>query len=96
MKSFVKVALVTLALAGGSLAVGMPAQAADHVEFSLGNIAFGYSDGYWDQSRHWHAWRKHSDAVAFRQANADHYYARKHTADKAKGWRDSDRYWEHH
>lgn len=60
-----------------------------------GDVAFGYSDGYWDHEHHWHAWQNRDDSARFRAANHDHYYDRPHTSDKDQGWHDNDQYWQH-
>jgi hypothetical protein len=41
-------------------------------------------------------WENKDAADRFRTGNKDHYYDRKHDSAPAAGWRDSDRYWEHH
>jgi len=85
-----------IALVGGSLAVGLPAVAANsRVEAGRAGIAFGYSDGYWDQNHHWHKWRDQRQAAEFRKEHRDHYYTRKHDADRNHGWRDKDMWWHH-
>jgi hypothetical protein len=98
MRSTIGVAFVALAVAGGSLAPGLPA-AADSVTITAtlpAGIAFGYSDGYWDQSHHWHAWRNRQEAEAFREHDRAHYYAWKHDRDPDKGWHDHDMWWHRH
>ncbi len=99
MKHIVKGALIALALAGAPVVASIPASAAA-VDFSisLGNAAFGYSDGYWDRDHNWHAWRNKSEAQYYRTHNADHYVAARHDKDrkdKDKGWR-NDRWWDNH
>lgn len=48
-------ALVAALLAAGSLTpLATTAHAAVSVQFDSGNVAFGYSDGYWDRSHQWH------------------------------------------
>lgn len=59
------------------------------------DVAFGYSDGYWDREHHWHAWQNRDDETRFRAANHDHYYDRPHNADRDQGWHNNDQYWEH-
>jgi hypothetical protein len=54
------------------------------------------SDGYWDRSHTWHNWENKDAADRFRTENKSHSYDGKHDGDPAAGWRDSDRYWEHH
>ncbi len=97
MQRIVKAALVTLALAGGSLAIGAPAMA-DSVAVGVGpgGIAFGFNDGYWDREHHWHAWENAAAATRWREANREHFFAWKHDRDKDMGWRESDRYWDRH
>ena len=100
MKTTLKAALVSLALAGGTLALGaqMAPAMADSVTVGVGNggIAFGYSDGYWDRAHSWHAWRDEREAARWREENREHYYAWKHDRDHDHGWRDRDRYWDRH
>ena len=91
-------AIAALALAAAPMATTSPAAAAENLSVSVtsGNIAFGYSDGYWDQTHQWHRWHGRDEAQAWRQHNAAHYYDRRHDADKDAGWRGSDRWWNHH
>jgi hypothetical protein len=97
MKLSLKIAAIGLCLAGGAVATGMPALAADvSVGVNAGGIAFGYSDGYWDRGHNWHAWENEQAAAKFRAENHEHYYERKHDADKDKGWRESDHWWDKH
>lgn len=72
-----------LAVLGSALAISN-ANAAVTVGFDIGNVAIGYTDGYYDQAHHWHRWRHHADLDAFRAAHADMYH----------GWRHNDRH--HH
>jgi hypothetical protein len=83
-------------LAGASLAVSTPAKADNvTVQVNPGGIAFGYSDGYWDQSHQWHAWENAQAAARYRDEHKDHYYAWRHDRDHDKGWRDNDTWWHH-
>jgi len=95
MGKSIKAALAVLALAAGAFAI-LPA-AAQNVTVGVGpgGIAFGYSDGYWDQGHRWHAWASAEEAARWRAANRAHYYAWRHDRDKGEGWRENDRYWEH-
>jgi len=84
-------------LAGGSLTAAPPA-AAQSVGVEVnpgGGIAFGYTDGYWDQGHHWHAWRNANEAAQWREEHRDHYYAYKHDRDHDEGWRANDTWWHH-
>lgn len=62
----------------GSALAFSSANAAVTVGFDIGNVAIGYSDGYYDGGHHWHRWRHHSDQVRFRQAHADMYHQWRH------------------
>jgi hypothetical protein len=99
MRTTLKAAVATLAiLAGGSLVAGLPAHAASDVTVQVnpGGVAFGYTDGYWDQSHQWHAWENAQAADKYRTENHDHYYAYKHDRDSDKGWRENDTWWSRH
>jgi hypothetical protein len=98
MKYIVITALVALALAAAPMTVASTPASAAAVDFSitLGNAAFGYSDGYWDRDHHWHAWRNRAEARYFRDHYKDHYYATRHNHDrKTMGWR-NERWWDRH
>lgn len=66
-----------LTVLGSALAVSS-ANAAVTVRFDVGNVARGYSDGYYDNDRHWHRWRHHADLEAYRAAHADMYHEWRH------------------
>ncbi|HUA51076.1 MAG TPA: hypothetical protein VMB81_02870 [Candidatus Sulfotelmatobacter sp.] len=102
-KSWSLGSVLVAGLAAGCLMVGMaglagaPAVAADvSVGVGPGGIAFGYADGYWDRGHNWHAWRNHEEMEHWRAENREHYYAWNHDRDHDHGWRDKERYWEHH
>jgi len=96
MKPMIKAALVALALAGVPVVASVPASAAVDFSLSLGNAAFGYSDGYWDRDHHWHNWRNKAEASYFRDHYGEHYAAVRHDhdrKDKNQGWRE-ERWWD--
>jgi len=98
MRHIIKGALIALALAGASVTASAPAVAAVDFSVSLGNAAFGYSDGYWDRDHRWHAWRNRQESQYFRDHYGEHYVASRHDRDRKdrdKGWR-SERWWESH
>jgi hypothetical protein len=98
VKQIIKGALMALALAAAPVAASVPAAAASDFSISLGNAAFGFSDGYWDRDHHWHNWQNKSQAQYYRTHNADHYVASRHDQDPKdhdKGWR-NERYWDKH
>ena len=96
MKPIIKGALIALALAGAPVVASAPAQAAVDFSITLGNAAFGYSDGYWDRDRRFHTWRNRDEAEYFRNTYGQHYYAYRHDRDRRdrdRGWR-NERWWE--
>jgi hypothetical protein len=94
----IKGALIALALVAAPLSATAPATAAVNVAVSLGNAAFGYSDGYWDRDHQWHKWRNKAESQYFRTHYGEHYMAVRHDKDRKdrdKGWR-NERWWEEH
>ena len=94
MHRTITVALGALALTVGVSATSLPA-AAQSVTITTPGIAFGYSDGYWDQSHHWHAWRNAQQAAAWRAEHRAHFYNWRHDRDHDMGWRTQDAWWHH-
>lgn len=90
MKSFFRVALLASAIAGGSLVVPTAASARD--SFSIyahsGDVAFAYSDGWWDNDHHFHHWRNHSEARWYQRRHRDDYNDWRHDRDRDHGWHD--------
>lgn len=82
------------ALAAVPLVQVSPASAQVGVTVSIpGNIAFGFSDGYWDQSHHWHRWRNHDQMMAWQRAHQEYFVNHRHEREANAGWRD-ERWWE--
>ena len=94
MKLNRKALLVMSALALVPLASGTPAMARATVSVDFGNIAFAYSDGYWDRDHHWHRWHNTAERNRYRASYAEHYSAKGHSHYKGNGWRDDKRYWD--
>ena len=94
MNTLIKGALVAVALAGAPALYTAPAHAAVDFSVTLGNAAFGYSDGYWDRDHRWHRWRNAAEHRYYREHFADHYYKVRHDHGKHKGWRE-ERWWDH-
>ena len=97
MKHLIQGALISLALAGSPIVAAAPAFAAVDFSISLGNAAFGYSDGYWDRDHHWHAWRNAEEQRYFRDHYREHYAGNRHDRDRNdrdQGWRENNRWWE--
>ncbi len=81
MNKFIKTAIVAVALAGAPAMVF-----AQSVTFDVGNVAIGYSDGYWDRGHTWHAWEKPEYRDTYRAAKGAEYHEWKHDRDKDMGW----------
>ena len=82
-------AAVVLGLAGATFAVPGTASASGvGVSFNLGNVAFGYQDGYWDRDHHWHHWRNSREARRYRSEHGDQYHRWRHDRDSDQGWHD--------
>ena len=96
MKRTIAFALTAFALVAVPLAITRPA-AAQQVGVTIGlpDIAFGYTDGYWDREHRWHVWHDRREAMEWREKNREHYYDWHHDRDKDQGWRDSDHWWTH-
>jgi len=88
-------ALVAALLAAATLTPLTRAHAAVSVQFDAGNVAFGYSDGYWDRDHHWHRWPSAAERNGWREHNRGHYYMHAHTHDRGAGWRENDHWWGH-
>jgi hypothetical protein len=96
MKRTIQAVLVTAAVAlAAPVFTPVAARADVSVTFDSGHVAYGYQDGYWDRDHAWHVWPNGDAAKAYREKNAEHYYDRRHDADKDAGWR-GDSWWEHH
>ncbi len=86
MSHLTRISLIALAVAAAPVAFGGPAFAQTTVQFDVGNVAIGYTDGYWDHNHTWHAWRRHEDIEAYRAAKNAEYHEWKHDRDHDMGW----------
>ena len=89
MKNFHSAFFIVGAVAALTFSNMHAANAADAFSFSFdtGNVAFAYSDGYWDRSHQWHSWRNTREAREYRTHYGYNYKASKHTRERNKGWR---------
>jgi hypothetical protein len=102
MRMVLKGAAIALALVGTTFATAVPSNAQsfgissydrgrDHatptISFDFGNVAFGYRDGYWDNSHRWHKWRNSRDHRDYRHRYGDNYRNGYHHRYRGKGWR---------
>jgi len=74
---------------------------------NVGDVAFGYQDGYWDRSHQWHAWRNEQEMRDYRNSPGNQYSDWRHDRDSDQGWRGltinvgdvafgyQDGYWDH-
>jgi hypothetical protein len=97
MRQLIKGALIAIVLGGAPVFASAPALAAVDFSLSLGNAAFGFSDGYWDRDHHWHAWRNKAEQAYFRDHYREHYAEVRHDRDRKdrdQGWRENNRWWQ--
>lgn len=62
--------------------------------FTLGNVVFAYSDGYYDNGRRWHRWRNDDERRWYQQNRRQSYYHMSRYRDRdrnRRGWRDGRR-----
>ncbi len=59
-----------------------------------GGIAFGYSNGYWDNEGRWHKWQNQQAARQFSAEHRDKYFDRPQTRDRRDGVREDDKWWD--
>jgi hypothetical protein len=101
MRMFLTGAAIALALAGTTLATTGTANAAgitistsdngrNHastaISFSFGDVAYGYQDGYWDNSHRWHNWRNSRDRQNYRNQHGGNYRNGNHSRYRGQGW----------
>ncbi len=76
MRVIFKSLLIAASLAGAMMTATGGANAA--VTFDIGNVAIGYSDGYWDNDHHWHKWAHRADMTRYQKEHADNYRTWRH------------------
>ena len=82
-------AIIAAGLVGAMFSTAGLASAAGSsasVTFNLGDIAFGYNDGYWDHAHQWHAWKNHDDMQSYKSAQNTQFHDWKHSRDPDQGW----------
>ena len=77
MSNTFKAVVLSSGLAVAMFASVPYARAVD-VSFSIGDVAVGYQDGYWDHSHHWHAWRNNDDWQNYRHTHPEAYHEWRH------------------
>ena len=98
MRMLLKGAAIALALVGTTFAIAGPSNAqgfgistSNHrsgtaISFSFGDVAYGYQDGYWDNSHRWHKWRNRGDHDNYRSHQGNNYRNGYHTRYSGQGW----------
>lgn len=82
MQTILKTCVVALALVGSAAGIAY----ADSITFNAGDVAIGYSDGYWDRQHAWHEWKRDADRDTYRRSKEAEYHEWKHDRDKDMGW----------
>lgn len=87
MRIAMKTSITTLLAAGtilGAVCIGAAPAIAQPAGFSFrfGDVAFAYSDGYYDHSRRWHAWRGARERDWYRTHYARNYRGMRHDRDR--------------
>ena len=90
MRNFAKITFVAIAFAAVPLAFStlgsVTANAQASVQFDIGNVAIGYSDGYWDRAHTWHTWERPEHRETYRAAKNSEYHESNHDHEKDMGW----------
>lgn len=73
MKNSLKMLLAASAIFGAGFVATAPASAQVGFSFRAGDVAIGYSDGYYDRSNRWHAWRDAREHAWYRSNYRDSY-----------------------
>jgi len=56
------------------------------VVFNPGDVAYGYTDGYWTRDHVWHTWEKPEYVEVYRKYPGARYHEWVHTRDPDMGW----------
>ena len=96
MRRTIAAAVAAFAVVAASACITSRPAAAQHVDVTVApNAAYGYSDGYWDRSHQWHAWKNRDEEDAWRKENSAHFYDKRHDQEANAGWH-NDQWWGHH
>ena len=55
--------------------------------FNPGDVAYGYSDGYWTNRHEWRTWEKPEYVETYRRHPGARYYEYRHDRAPDMGWR---------
>lgn len=73
MKNSLKMLLAASAIFGAGFVATAPASAQTGFSFRVGDVAIGYSDGYYDRRNRWHSWRNAREHEWYRVNYRDNY-----------------------
>ncbi len=84
MHKSLKALLVATALAGASIVGTTSVASAQPTGFSfrVGDVAFGYQNGYYDRSNRWHNWRNERERAWYRNNYRKTFVARNYDRDR--------------
>jgi len=83
MKNALKILLAASAICTAGMVGTVPASAQpSHFSFRVGDVAFGYRDGYYDRRREWHSWRDARERNWYRVRYAHQYRGMRHDQDR--------------
>jgi hypothetical protein len=51
-------------------------------EVTLGDVQFGYTDGYYDHNRHWHRWHNSAERRWYQEHHHDAFFQMTHSRDR--------------
>jgi hypothetical protein len=82
MKTTLKLLLAASALCTAGFIGTVPAAAQPSgFSFRVGDVALGYQDGYYDQSRRWHSWRSQRERRWYSSNYRHQYRGMRHDRD---------------
>jgi len=74
MKTSLKMLLAAGLLSTAALAVTPASAQPSSFSFRVGNVAMGFSDGYYDRDHRWHRWHSAREHRWYRANNASFYH----------------------
>ncbi len=82
MKTVMKTLLAAGLLFGAGMMGAAPLSAQPaHFSFRIGDVAMGYSDGYYDRDHRWHRWRHEREREWYRVHYRTSYRGMRHDRD---------------
>jgi|GEM_PF-3000112 len=73
MKSIIKASLLAASFILPPFFVAAPAHAQVGITFDIGNVGYGYRDGYVDRDRRYYRWHNGDEARSYRSRYNDYY-----------------------